>query len=328
MRMTVGRMTVTMAAAAAGLLAATQSTVAHAEQTEGMEPTDQAEATEGTGGTEETEGSEGGGEQEVQEPETFTSEFTVDATPDMVVDAENQPVDGEEGATGTFGLRLNSDEEIICYDIEFSGVTEPFESSAETATHLHEAAEGEFGPPRVVFPDPQDQGDGTLVGSGCVQGPFTTGEEDAEAGTDTGEGFTVAQIEESPEDFYVDTHTADYPDGAVRGQLPAEESGSEEGSGGGGEGSGGEGSGGEGSGGEEGSGSEEGGGSGDGSGSEGDTGTEGGETGTEGGEEGGGSGDGSGSEGDTGTEGGDTGTEGGEGSGGGSGTEDGGGSTE
>lgn len=299
MRMTVGRMTVTMAAAAAGLLAATQSTVAHAEQTEGMEPTDQAEATEGTGGTEETEGSEGGGEQEVQEPETFTSEFTVDATPDMVVDAENQPVDGEEGATGTFGLRLNSDEEIICYDIEFSGVTEPFESSAETATHLHEAAEGEFGPPRVVFPDPQDQGDGTLVGSGCVQGPFTTGEEDAEAGTDTGEGFTVAQIEESPENFYVDTHTADYPDGAVRGQLPAEESGSEEGSGGG-EGSGGEGSGGEGSGGEEGSGSEE----------------------------GGGSGDGSGSEGDTGTEGGDTGTEGGEGSGGGSGTEDGGGSTE
>lgn len=289
MRVTVGRMTVTMAAVAAGLLAATQSTVAHAEQTEGAEPTAQAEETEGT---------EGGSEQEVQEPETFTSEFTVEASPDMVVDAENQPVEGEQGATGTYGLRLNSDEDIICYDIELSGVTGPFESSADTATHLHEAAEGEFGPSRVAFPDPEDQGDGNWTGSGCVQAPFTTGEEDAEAGTDTGEGFTVAQIEENPENFYIDTHTADYPDGAVRGQLPAEESGSEEGSGGG-----------EGSGGEE-SGSEE------GSGSEGDTGSEDGS----GGEEGSG--------GDTGTEGGGSGTEGGEGSGGGNGTEDGGGSTE
>ncbi|WP_235997762.1 CHRD domain-containing protein [Nocardiopsis coralli] len=157
-------------------------------------------------------------DEEVSEPHEFTSMYTVEADPDMVVDDEDQPVPGEEGAWGTFDFRINSDEEVICYDIEFEGVTPPYESPARTATHIHEASADAFGPPRLAFPDPEDDGDGVLRSSGCMQGPFTTGVEDDE-GNDTGEGFTLAQIEEDPESFYADTHTADFPDGAIRGQL-------------------------------------------------------------------------------------------------------------
>ena len=176
-----------VAATAAGILAATQGAAAHAGE-------------------------------EVPEPDAFTSEFRVEATPDLVIDNEGNPVPGEEGAWGTFEFRLNSDEDVVCYDIAFEGVTTPYESPARTATHIHQASDGEFGPPRLAFPDPEDDGDGVLRSSGCMQGPFTTDLEDDD-GNDTGEGFTVAQIEDDPESFYADTHTADFPAGAIRGQL-------------------------------------------------------------------------------------------------------------
>ncbi|MBQ1079913.1 MULTISPECIES: CHRD domain-containing protein [unclassified Nocardiopsis] len=156
--------------------------------------------------------------EEVPEPNVFTSEFWVEATPDMVIDNQGEPVAGEEGAWGSFEFRLNSDLDVVCYDIRFRGVTPPYQSPAKTATHIHQAADGEFGPPRLAFPDPEDDGRGDLRSSGCMRGPFTTGLDDAD-GNDTGEGFTVAQIEDDPASFYADTHTADFPAGAIRGQL-------------------------------------------------------------------------------------------------------------
>ena len=99
-------------------------------------------------------------ETEVAEPATFTSAFTAMATPDMVVNAESAPTPGEPGASGSFMYRINSDLEIICYDITLSGVTPPYMSPAKTATHIHEAAPGESGPPRIAFPNPEDDGSG------------------------------------------------------------------------------------------------------------------------------------------------------------------------
>lgn len=153
----------------------------------------------------------------VERPDTFTSAFTVMATPDAVVDADGNPAPGEPGATGIYNFMINSDEEIICYDIELTGVTPPYESPAKTATHIHEANAGEGGPPRLSFPNPEGEGD-TLTSSGCLQGPFTTGLE-GDNGADTGEGFSLAQIEENPAGFSADTHTSEFVPGAVRGQL-------------------------------------------------------------------------------------------------------------
>lgn len=155
---------------------------------------------------------------DVPEPSSFTSMFTATTTPDNVVNMDGDPAPGPDGATGTWNFMINSDEEIICYDITVSGIEEDYESPADTATHIHEAPAGTSGPPRVVFPDPTDAGDGTLTSSGCMQGPFTTGIETDDGG-DAGDGFSLAEIEADPATYYADVHTADFVPGAVRGQL-------------------------------------------------------------------------------------------------------------
>lgn len=154
----------------------------------------------------------------VDRPDTFTSAYTVMATPDEVIDPDGNSAPGEEGATGTFDLMINSDEEIICYDITLEGVTPPYESPAKTATHVHEANLGEGGPPRLAFPNPEGDGD-VLTSSGCMKGPFTTGLDDEDSGEDTGKGFSLKEIEDNPAGFSADTHTSSFVPGAVRGQL-------------------------------------------------------------------------------------------------------------
>lgn len=158
-------------------------------------------------------------ETEVAEPSEFTSAFTVMATPDQVINNDGVATPGESGATGTFTFRINSDEEIICYDIRLEGVTGDYQSPARTATHIHEAAAGQPGPPRIAFPNPAPVGDGPRTSSGCLQGPFTTGVQ--ANGADTGDGFSLAEIEANPAGFTGDSHTVSFPAGVVRGQLSA-----------------------------------------------------------------------------------------------------------
>ncbi|MFZ8756765.1 CHRD domain-containing protein [Microbacterium sp. HMH0099] len=158
-------------------------------------------------------------ETEVAEPSEFTSAFTVMATPDQVINNDGVATPGESGATGTFTFRINSDEEIICYDIRLEGVSGDYQSPAKTATHIHEAAAGQPGPPRIAFPNPAPVGDGPRTSSGCLQGPFTTGVQ--ANGVDTGEGFSLAEIEADPAGFTGDSHTTAFPAGVVRGQLSA-----------------------------------------------------------------------------------------------------------
>lgn len=158
-------------------------------------------------------------ETEVGEPDSFTSAFTVMATPDTIINTDGDPVDGQDGASGTFDLRINSDLDVICYDITLNGVSGDYESPAKTATHIHQAAAGEAGPPRIAFPNPSPVGDGPRTSSGCLEGPFTTGVE--ADGADTGDGFDLSAIESDPAAFAADAHTVDFPAGVVRGQLTA-----------------------------------------------------------------------------------------------------------
>lgn len=157
----------------------------------------------------------------VDEPDTFTSAFVVNATPDEVIDTNGNSAPGEPDASGTFEFRINSDLEIICYDITLTGVTGDYQSQAKTSTHIHEAVRGAGGPPRIAFPNPTPvNGDEALRNSsGCLQGPFTTGI--VNNGVDTGDGFTLAQIEANPAGFSGDSHTANFVPGVVRGQLVA-----------------------------------------------------------------------------------------------------------
>lgn len=153
----------------------------------------------------------------VPPPATFTSTLTATLTPDAVVDDAGAPAPGQPGATGTFTLQLNSEADIVCYDITLTGVTPPFSSPARTATHLQEGQPNESGNPRMVFPDPQGPPGGPMTSKGCLQGPFTTGVVVGDA--DTGTGFTLKDLEANPAAWFVDTHTEQFRTGAVRGQL-------------------------------------------------------------------------------------------------------------
>lgn len=158
---------------------------------------------------------------EVDEPDSFTSMYSV------VADSAQVPDGGQDGAMGTFNLRVNSDEDILCYEISLNGVdpgptAEPAPggmpaSAALTATHLHEGLTGVAGPPRIVVDDPGGDAD-PLTSEGCVQGPFQTGVLN-DMDVDQGEGFTLAELEADPSEYYVDVHTVDFVPGAIRGQL-------------------------------------------------------------------------------------------------------------
>lgn len=149
----------------------------------------------------------------------FSSTMLANAVPEQVVDGTT-PTGGLAGASGTFNFGLNAATDTICYNITLNNFQGDFASPATTATHIHEAAVGQSGPPRIAFPNPVAVGDpaaGVMNSVGCMTGPFTTGV--VMEGADTGAGFTVAQIEVNPAAFFADTHSSLAMPGAVRGQL-------------------------------------------------------------------------------------------------------------
>ena len=76
------------------------------------------------------------------------------------------------------------------------------------AAHIHKGAAGANGPVVVNLAAPAD---------GNAADCLTEGEMGKFAG-----GQTVAEILANPGSFYVNVHNADYPGGAIRGQLAPE----------------------------------------------------------------------------------------------------------
>ncbi|KAI7784411.1 hypothetical protein LA080_009910 [Diaporthe eres] len=156
---------------------------------------------------------DGGGDQVFD----FSSTQLVKATPDQVVN-DTTPTGGLAGASGTYNFGINSQNDTICYNILY-GFRGEYQSPAATATHLHEAARGASGPPRIAFPNPQPLVDNKDVRNsvGCLTGPFKTGL--LANGVDTGTGFKVASIEKKQAGFFADVHSSLAVPGAIRGQL-------------------------------------------------------------------------------------------------------------
>ncbi|KAJ0159897.1 hypothetical protein CTA2_8921 [Colletotrichum tanaceti] len=153
-------------------------------------------------------------------PFSFTSTYDVVATPDQVVDSNNTFTGGLAGAVGFYSYGINSWENVICYNITLVNFQGEYQSPAVTATHIHQAQKGRAGPPRIAIPNPAPvEGVPNIRRSiGCLTGPFFTGI-NGTTGADTGAGFVVSQIEESPADFFTDVHSSLAVPGAVRGQL-------------------------------------------------------------------------------------------------------------
>ena len=102
------------------------------------------------------------------------------------------PGPGDPDGFGKAEIAINDATNSICTDLEVRDIDDV------TAAHIHRGGPGVAGPP-VVTLDPPDDNDS----DDC----------------DTVADALVDEIRNNPGGFYVNVHTADYPNGAIRGQI-------------------------------------------------------------------------------------------------------------
>ena len=107
--------------------------------------------------------------------------------------AQEVPGPGDPDGTGTAVIRLNKGKGEICYELTVSGI------APATAAHIHIGTAGIAGPVVVVLAPPSS---GSV--SACATGV------NAEL---------IKAIAKTPGDYYVNVHNAEFPAGAIRGQL-------------------------------------------------------------------------------------------------------------
>lgn len=107
--------------------------------------------------------------------------------------AAEVPGPGDSDGRGKSSVSIKKGAMQVCYDISVSKI------AAATMAHIHEGASDVAGPVVLTLMTPGSNG----KSKGCV---------DAEAAL-------IERIRNSPEMFYVNVHNAEFPDGAVRGQL-------------------------------------------------------------------------------------------------------------
>jgi len=103
------------------------------------------------------------------------------------------PNPADPDGTGTVNLRLRQGQGQICESVSVSGIGQP------TASHIHKGTASDSGPVVVALKTPSLSG----AVSGCVVAPRDV----------------VNAIMANPAGYYVNVHTGDYPDGAIRNQL-------------------------------------------------------------------------------------------------------------
>ena len=109
--------------------------------------------------------------------------------------AAEAPGPGDPDGSGTAKLTLNPGLEEVCWQISVADV------APITAAHIHRAAAGVPGPVVVPLFPPLPDADGNS--SGCI----------------AADRDLILDIIQNPEGYYVNVHNADFPAGALRGQL-------------------------------------------------------------------------------------------------------------
>ncbi len=130
---------------------------------------------------------------------------TLDGRQEVKTGATNNSIVGDPNGRGeAYVFGIDNDTTTLCYVLEVDKI-EP-----ATAAHIHEGAAGENGPviANLGRPTDGDSADCLTEGETLPGGvkAFPTGEK-------------VADILANPSGYYVNVHNADYPGGAIRGQL-------------------------------------------------------------------------------------------------------------
>jgi hypothetical protein len=108
--------------------------------------------------------------------------------------AAEVPGPGDPDGRGTAKIRLNLGQGKVCFFLTASNIVLP-----ATGAHIHVGASSAFGAVVVALIPPGTTG----VSFGCVS-----------ASRDL-----IAAIRKNPSNYYINVHTTDFPDGAIRGQL-------------------------------------------------------------------------------------------------------------
>jgi CHRD domain len=124
-------------------------------------------------------------------------DFNLDSPPVTVLRAEltgeeEVPGPGDPDGSGSATIIVIPSTNTICYVLTAENI------APATAAHIHVGKRGEAGPV-VQGLQPPTSG----VSGGCTQA----------------NPELVSNLQENPENYYVNVHNADYPDGAIRGQL-------------------------------------------------------------------------------------------------------------
>jgi plastocyanin len=120
---------------------------------------------------------------------------------------------GDPDGSGTaYVFGVDDDPTTLCYVITAGGIDPTFVAQEVGMAHIHRGAEGANGPvvAALAFPLEGDAGDCISEGE---EGKFPLIGEVGEPDSIVGDILT------NPADYYVNVHTGEFPDGAIRGQL-------------------------------------------------------------------------------------------------------------
>ena len=108
--------------------------------------------------------------------------------------AAERPNPGDEDGSGEAAITIETTTNEICFQISVTGIEEA------TAAHVHEGGPDEAGPPVIDLTAPSG---GSSEGCTAVEAEL------------------LNSLAENPQNYYVNVHNAEFPAGAVRGQLQA-----------------------------------------------------------------------------------------------------------
>jgi hypothetical protein len=112
------------------------------------------------------------------------------------------PGPGDADGAGVASVEVAARSGVLCFSIAVEGIALP-----GTAAHVHEGAAGVAGPPVVTLEPPVAFGSGAAgTSAGCLTGLSKK---------------LLRAIVSDPAGYYVNVHNSEFPDGALRGQLPA-----------------------------------------------------------------------------------------------------------
>ena len=106
--------------------------------------------------------------------------------------AAEVPGPGDTDGTGTASITLNHGKGEVCYELTVDKI------AASNAAHIHAGAVDKAGPPIANLTPPTNGSS-----KGCV----------------ALEKDKIKDVMQNPANYYVNVHNAEFPDGAVRGQL-------------------------------------------------------------------------------------------------------------